>query len=122
MVYSWIGVWRQLTLRYGKKSNELSLLLCVSIRSIEMSAWVAELKRLTRLLMSLPHWKVSVATNMDEEDDRPLDAEGYLSQLLSGSASCTSTSLPTDVGDGLVTGFGLQVYSDNSHLVYVHVP
>ena len=46
-------MWRNLTCRYSKRTQELVLLLCVQLAGVNPSVWEQELARLTALLTAL---------------------------------------------------------------------
>jgi tRNA/tmRNA/rRNA uracil-C5-methylase (TrmA/RlmC/RlmD family) len=100
-----VGVWRNLTLRYSRRTRQMVLMLCVQLEGVDGALWQAELDRLAGVLQAVRR-------------DEFTDVEGDGSKLVTSMDSDHSTESTSDtdrgksIGTALVTGFCLQVPQD----------
>jgi hypothetical protein len=59
------GVWRLLTCRYSKRTNQMVLMLCVSTKGVEAALWAAAEAELTAMLQGLTNADVSTSSGAD---------------------------------------------------------
>lgn len=96
------GIWRQLTVRYSKRTHDLTLLLCVSLRSLQsLELWVDELTRLGDFLHSL-----RTPLHLDNESE---DLSARMAFNIKSGVEDLRLEFDTESPARLVSGFSVQV-------------
>jgi tRNA/tmRNA/rRNA uracil-C5-methylase (TrmA/RlmC/RlmD family) len=95
-----VGVWRNLTLRYSRRTKQMALMLCVQLEGVDDAIWQAELNHLSDVLR---------AVRRDEFTDVEGDGSKLITGIESNSSIDGSNISHSSEGEALVTGFCLQV-------------
>jgi hypothetical protein len=97
------GVWRLLTVRYSKRTQQMIVMLCVSLKAVEAEAWAQELALLTECIRGIARTA-----------DIDCELEQHEHEQEQAGSSCAPLSDGMDCGDhdgaALVTGLCYQVY------------
>lgn len=61
------GVWRLLTVRYSKRTGQMLLMVCVSLKAVDDESWSKELKKFTDCIQNIKH--TAALDNEDNQED-----------------------------------------------------
>ena len=61
------GVWRLLTVRYSKRTGQMLLMVCVSLKAVDDEFWSKELKKFTDCIQNIKH--TAALDNEDNQED-----------------------------------------------------
>ena len=84
------GVWRLLTVRYSKRTKQMMVMLCVSLKAVDTSVWTGEMEKFTTFIRSIQRTET-------------IDCEDI-------SLCFDEESKNTDENNSLVTALCYQVY------------
>mmetsp|Transcript_15241 Transcript_15241/g.15993 ORF Transcript_15241/g.15993 Transcript_15241/m.15993 type:complete len:575 (-) Transcript_15241:9-1733(-) len=67
--YKHSGVWRLLTVRYSERTNQMILMLCVSLKGVSQELWSQEKQILVEKLSSLKLYKSNTSSSIGEQQE-----------------------------------------------------
>lgn len=85
--YHHSGVWRLLTVRYSERTNEMILMLCVSLKGISDEIWSNEKQILVEKLSKLTLYKTNNLNSTDKDNQLvqiPIIIKGFQLQVYDG--------------------------------------
>ena len=82
------GVWRLLTLRYSARTNQLVILLCISLKDVSPDLWETESEKLVNMVKNIPCGDVEVSgLCVQVYDGLSVPAADHPVQVLFGTVS-----------------------------------
>jgi hypothetical protein len=79
--YQHTGVWRLLTVRYSERTNQLILMLCVSLKGVDEDLWRQEKQTLVDVLSQATIYPSSSPAASPEEEAVPVAIKGFQLQV-----------------------------------------
>lgn len=83
-----VGVWRLLTLRYSARTNQLVILLCISLKDVSPELWAEESEKLVNMVQNIHFGDVAVTgLCVQVYDGLSVPAADHPVQVLFGTVS-----------------------------------